>query len=218
MPKLIGVSKQMDILLIRHGETHYNTEHRIYGHAQIPLNERGKLQAQAVANRLKDTPIDAIYSSDLVRAYATAQSIAAHHPLVVNTDAGFREVDVGRWEHLTEADVARTFATEYADFRTRPGEAPYLGGESFQQVQKRAWHVLERCIQTHADAQTICIVCHAGTISALICGILQVNINHHPRLRIDNCAISRLTVTSEGIHLATLNDNTHVIKSRGEMV
>lgn len=218
MPRLIGVSNCMDILLIRHGETHYNTEHRIYGHAQIPLNERGKLQAQAVANRLKDTPIDAIYSSDLVRAYATAQSIAAHHPLHVHTDAGLREVDVGRWEHLTEVEVARSYAREYADFRMRPGEAPYLGGESFQQVQQRAWHVLEGCIHTHADAHTICIVCHAGTISALVCAILQVNINHHPRLRIDNCAISRLTVTPEGIQLATLNDNTHAATRRGGMV
>ena len=199
----------MDILLIRHGETHYNTEHRIYGHAQIPLNERGKQQAQAVAARLAHTKIDAIYSSDLTRAYATAQSIATPHQLTVHTDAGIREVDVGHWEHLTEADVATTFAREYAEFRTRPGEVPYLGGESFQQVQQRAMHVLARCMHTHAQAQTICIVCHAGTISALVCAILEVNINHHPRFRIDNCAISRVTVTPDGIHIATLNDNTH---------
>ena len=204
----------MDILLIRHGETHYNTEHRIYGHAQIPLNARGNAQAATVANRLKDTAIAAIYSSDLVRAFATAQAIATPHQLTVHKDAGLREVDVGHWEHLTEADVATKFAREYAEFRTKPGEAPYLGGESFQQVQQRAMHVLERCIHTHAEAQTICIVCHAGTISALICAILDVNINHHPRFRIDNCAISRLTVTSDCIHVATLNDNTHGVPMR----
>jgi len=95
----------MDILLIRHGETHYNTEHRIYGHAQIPLNARGNAQAATVANRLKDTAIAAIYSSDLVRAFATAQAIATPHQLTVHKDAGLREVDVGHWEHLTEADV-----------------------------------------------------------------------------------------------------------------
>jgi broad specificity phosphatase PhoE len=205
----------MEILLIRHGETRYNIEHRIYGHAQIDLTTRGHTQAAAVGERLKGTPISAIYSSDLIRAYQTAQSIAGHHRLTVQADARFREVDVGEWEHLTEADVAARYADEYAHFRLYPGEAHYVGGESFVDVQRRAWSALTSCIRNHQQNDIVCIVCHAGTISAIVCAVLQVNINHHPRLRIDNCAITRLMTSEDGFALATLNDNTHVLQHAG---
>lgn len=205
----------MEVLLIRHGETQYNIEHRIYGHAQIDLTARGRNQAIAVANRLKTAPINAIYSSDLVRAYQTAQSIAQHHALTVQADARFREVDVGAWEHLTEADVAAQYASEYAHFTMYPGEANYMGGESFVDVQLRAWSALMSCISNHNEDDTVCIVCHAGTISVIVCAVLQLNINHHPRLRIDNCAITRLIVSTDGMALATLNDNTHVLQHAG---
>lgn len=206
----------MNIMLIRHGETAYNTEHRIYGHAQIPLNARGQAQAQAVARRLAHTSIRAIYSSDLIRATATAQAIAAFHQLEVHVDARLREVNVGEWEHLTEADVATQYPDIYAQFRSRPGDTAYYGGESFTDVQQRALQVLLRCIDTHKPDDTICIVCHAGTISALICAVLHVDINHHPRLRIDNCAISQLAVVDGEIQLTLLNDTTHHTMQTGE--
>ena len=215
MQSQIGASETMEILLIRHGETQYNIEHRIYGHAQIPLTTRGQNQAVTLANRLKHTPISAIYSSDLVRAFDTAQSIARHHRLDVCTDPRFREVHVGEWEHMTEADVASQYASEYAHFSLYPGEAPYKGGESFVEVQRRAWSALTSCIDNHQRDDTLCIVCHAGTISAIVCAVLQLNINYHPRLRIDNCAITRLVVHSDGIALATLNDNTHATQHAG---
>lgn len=199
----------MNIVLIRHGETPYNTEHRIYGHAQIPLNQRGQAQAYAVGQRLRTTAIRAIYSSDLIRAVDTAQAIATHHNLPVHIDTGFREVDVGAWEHLSEADVAQQYPVDYAAFRRKPGEAHYTGGESFVLVQQRAWQALQRCITQHQPNDTVCIVCHAGTISAIVCAILQVDINHHPRIRIDNCAVSTLRITDDEIQLTTLNDNTH---------
>jgi broad specificity phosphatase PhoE len=208
----------MDILLIRHGETQYNIEHRIYGHAQIPLTTRGRMQAATVGNRLKHTPLRAIYSSDLVRAFDTAQSIASHHRLDVHTDQRFREVNVGEWEHMTEAEVAVNYASEYAHFCKYPGEASYKGGESFVEVQRRAWSALNTCIANHQHDDTVCIVCHAGTISVIVCAVLQLNINHHPRLRLDNCAITRLVANSDGIALATLNDNTHAIQHTGTHV
>lgn len=206
----------MNIMLIRHGETDYNIEHRIYGHAQIPLNARGMTQARAVAQRLARTPLRCIYSSDLIRAYHTAQTIAAHHHIDVQVDARIREVDVGAWEHLTEADVASGYPQRYAEFRERPGDTAYFDGESFAQVQQRALQFLHHCIATHQHDDTLCIVCHAGTISALICAVLQVDINHHPRLRIDNCAITQLVVTGDSIQLSTLNDNAHHTTKVGE--
>ena len=72
------------LLIVRHGETVWNAEGRIQGHSDTSLSERGVLQAQAVAERLADTQIDAAYSSDLVRASDTAKKILEDRGVALN--------------------------------------------------------------------------------------------------------------------------------------
>ena len=69
------------ILAIRHGETPWNVDTRIQGHTDIGLNEEGQWQAQQLAKALASEDIDAVYASDLSRAFSTAQAIAAKPPL-----------------------------------------------------------------------------------------------------------------------------------------
>jgi broad specificity phosphatase PhoE len=95
------------LLLARHGETDWNREHRWQGHAGPPLNDTGRRQALALAQRLP--VVDAVYSSDTERAYETAQIVAEPRGLEVRTDARLREVNFGLWEGLTRGEIDERF-------------------------------------------------------------------------------------------------------------
>jgi broad specificity phosphatase PhoE len=90
------------LLLVRHGETDWNAERRWQGHADVPLNERGREQARALAERLASNGrVDAIYTSDLSRARDTAEVVGAHLGVPVAVDRDLREIDVGSREGMT---------------------------------------------------------------------------------------------------------------------
>ena len=95
------------LLLARHGETDWNRELRIQGSSDIGLNDLGRAQAHALAQELEHVELDAIYSSDLSRAQATAAAVAASHGLEVRLDARLRERSFGSWEGLTRTTSPR---------------------------------------------------------------------------------------------------------------
>jgi probable phosphoglycerate mutase len=142
------------LLLVRHGETDWNAEHRWQGHADVPLNERGREQARALAEQLAGESIDAIYASDLSRARETADIVGArlHVPVVV--DADLREIDVGAVEGLTweesqafegwqgephEAHAGRVIAAVDRIAERHPGERVLVvtHGGSMRRVHER---------------------------------------------------------------------------------
>ena len=89
------------LLLVRHGETDWNAERRWQGHADVPLNARGREQAKALAETLAADRIDAIYTSDLSRARDTAEIVAARLGIEAVADPALREIDVGSREGRT---------------------------------------------------------------------------------------------------------------------
>ena len=97
------------ILLVRHGETDWNLERRWQGHIDRPLNDVGRAQARALADRLDSEPFAAVYSSDLARARETAEIVAAAHGLPVHLDPRLREADVGEWSGLTADEIERRY-------------------------------------------------------------------------------------------------------------
>ena len=199
----------MQLVFVRHGETEYNAIGRYQGHTQISLNDRGFAQAKVVGHRLRLTHFDAIYSSDLLRAVQTADAIAHHHHLPVVQHAGFREIDVGLWEHLTVAEIASQYPHHFAQYKHTPGRTVYTGGESYAMMQIRALNALMHVIASHGEHETLCIVCHGGTIRALVCAFLHIDIDYYPQMWIDNCAITTVTYQNNIFRLGTLNDNAH---------
>lgn len=157
------------VLLIRHGETDWNAEGRWQGHAPVPLNEAGLQQSAALGRYLAQNgyTLDAIYSSDLPRAAQTAAAVAQALGLMVQTDARFRESDLGEWQGMTRAEVqawdGERFAAFEADWfhNTRPG------GESMQQVQQRMRAGFDEVSARHPD-QTVAIVTHGGALGMLL--------------------------------------------------
>jgi len=110
------------LLLVRHGETDWNAERRWQGHADVPLNERGREQARALAEQLAGESVDAIYSSDLSRARDTADILGARLDVPVVVDADLREIDVGPVEGLTAEESAA-----FDGWQGEPQEKRYSG-------------------------------------------------------------------------------------------
>ena len=90
------------ILLVRHGETDWNLQRRVQGHSDTPLNDNGRAQALALADTLDDVELDAVYASDLARAFETARIVAERRGLTVTSVPGLRERNFGTWEGLTD--------------------------------------------------------------------------------------------------------------------
>ena len=96
-----------ELLLVRHGETDWNRDHRVQGQTDTPLNATGLAQAHALASSLSCVPLDAVYSSDLARARMTAETVAEPHGLPVEVEVDLREKDFGTWEGLTDVEISQ---------------------------------------------------------------------------------------------------------------
>nr|XP_011464323.1 PREDICTED: phosphoglycerate mutase-like protein 4 [Fragaria vesca subsp. vesca] len=158
-----------EIMVIRHGETAWNADGRIQGHLDVELNDAGRKQAAAVANRLsKDPKISLVYSSDLKRAYETAQIIAARcGGLNVVTDPNLRERHLGDLQGLVIREAAKLSPEAYRAFNSHrtcqdiPG-----GGESLDQLYDRCTAALERIGGMHKGERVV-VVTHGGVIRSL---------------------------------------------------
>jgi broad specificity phosphatase PhoE len=163
------------ILLARHGETDWNREGRFQGWSDPPLNDLGREQARVLAGQLADDPFDAVYSSDLRRAYETALIVAEPHGVPVVADQGLREIDVGSWSGLTRDEIEARF----------PG-ADHHDGESRAEHLARVLATVERIACSH-PGERILIVSHGGSLRALRRHALREPV--HP---IENCGVYEL--------------------------
>lgn len=160
--------------LIRHGETAANRAHRVQGRGiDLPLNAVGQAQADAVAAALADVPLTAVVSSPLVRARQTAEAIAQHHGLDVETDADLEEIGWGVIEGDPDTDVtAAAFARLYAAWGAGDFDVRVEGGESVREVQARVLGAWDRMLARHAGG-TVALVSHGRTIRVLLASVLH---------------------------------------------
>ncbi|MFQ6091445.1 MAG: histidine phosphatase family protein [bacterium] len=146
------------ILLIRHGQTDWNVENRIQGPTDVPLNPRGREQAKSLAEELRHSQIDHIYSSTLCRALETGLEIAKYHGLKVQTDSRLNEVSQGVWEGLRVAEARARYPELYGQWETDPTSVVPPQGESILDAFARVrafW--LDRVAPSHG---VIVIVAH----------------------------------------------------------
>ncbi|KVZ00687.1 histidine phosphatase family protein [Burkholderia ubonensis] len=159
------------ILFIRHGETAWNRIKRIQGHIDIPLADSGLAQAQRLAVRLaRETRdgarVDAIYSSDLMRAQQTAQPVADALGLPLVLRAGLRERAYGIFQGHDSTEIEARFPDAYAAWQTRdPGFEPE-GGESQRAFYHRVLHALEPIVAAHPGGRIACVA-HGGVLDCV---------------------------------------------------
>jgi broad specificity phosphatase PhoE len=200
----------MRLLLVRHGETPWNVTLQYQGQANVPLNERGREQARRCAARLMRYEATALYSSDIARAWETAELIGAALSLAPAPLPELREIDVGQWEGYTPEELYRRFPDHMAEYRRDPARTVRLGGESYAQLQARALVALNQIQERHRQGEVIVAVSHGGTIRALLCHVIGLDLENFGRMWLDNGSITELRMGRNGWRLMRLNDNAHV--------
>ena len=201
----------MRLYLFRHGETEHNAGRLALGRQDVPLNERGRTQAQAIARAYGDNSgIAAVYASPLQRTVATATPLAGALGLAVHTEPALIEMDIGELEELSFDEVRE----RYPDFVRRwlsddCADAQMPGGESLRQVQERAWPAIESIRGRHAE-ETVAVVTHNFVCLTVLCRVLHVPIERFRGFRHDLGALSVLELTPERETVVTLNDRCHL--------
>lgn len=197
-----------NILLIRHGLTDWNVAKRWQGHADIPLNETGQKQADALAKRLADWPIDAIISSDLQRCAQTAVALAAQQEVDPVFDPIWRERDVGDFSGLTSEQAQAQFPHIWANGKRGMIDPP--NGEPFREVRRRAMAAFEKTANAFSG-QTVAVISHGGLLHALIAQLIGVDEAVYGRFSMrGNTGLSIVEVTDNGPYLTLLNDTSHL--------
>lgn len=154
------------LYLIRHGQSTANARDVFLGWHDLDLTELGIKQAKITASYLKNIPIDAIYSSDLTRAYHTAEQTAKLFKLPIITDKRLREINGGLWEEIVFNDLKEKFYDNFIAFTTDIGNAKIDGGESVEELYYRFVNAVED-IAKQNDGKTICIFTHATCVRCL---------------------------------------------------
>ena len=197
------------ILLARHGETDWNREGRWQGHSDQPLNATGRAQAEALADRLRGARIDALYTSDLLRASQTAEAVARVTGLDPIPTPGLREVNVGELAGLDRAEAGR----RYPDWYTRWIEGTndrYPGGEHFTDLHDRALASLDRIAGRHAG-ETAVAVCHNGIVHAVVLHVLGLDPAKRRLVAAGaNCSLTIVERQRRRLVLVALNDSGHL--------
>lgn len=200
----------MRIIFVRHGETDWNVTLQYQGQARVPLNERGRAQARLAGERLRRTKASALYSSDIVRAWQTAQIVGPLVGLEPQGMSELREIDVGQWEGLTPEELYRRFPDHMREYERDPARTVRKGGESYAQLQERALVALETIAATHTGDETVLTVSHGGTIRAILCHVIGLDLLYFGRMWLDNGSLTELHYGARGWRLVRLNDAAHL--------
>ena len=192
------------VLIVRHGETDYNATRRYQGYLDVPLNSVGQEQAQKLGIYLKDGgwKIDAIYSSDLKRAYGTAQEIANVLENDIVGEVRLREINVGIFQGLTREEIQAQHPDAWKQWR-EDDDFVVPEGESRLQLRARAYEAWQEI--TEQDLSTVIMVSHGGTIRQLTEQLIASD--DLPQLYFANTSLSILernvddtwSITSAGI-------------------
>ena len=204
-------SNKTEIIIVRHGESLANATRVLIGQTDLDLTERGREQAAATAEFLRDVHIDAIYSSDLCRAYNTARPHAELRGLEIITDRGLRETHTGRWENTPYEVLEKTEGEHFEYWRTNFGEMLFPGGESTYGSGIRFYETVLRIAQANLGRR-ILIATHAGVIRAfwgILHGLTPVEMNTaHPYPT--NASCSYVTYDGERLIPEKYSVNSHL--------
>ena len=199
----------MKLILVRHGETHWNKDGLIQGgDSDIELNDTGLEQARKLAAFLKNEPIISILSSPLHRAVATAEVIASQHQLPVEIDQGLKELKVGDLEGIPISNLRTTFSRFLLQW-WQDGEAMKLpNGESLVDLQQRAWKVIEGLLEKHKDGTAV-VVSHYFVTLAIVLKALNLPLDCFTKFRLDLGGVSILEFRDHGARLVTFNNTSY---------
>jgi probable phosphoglycerate mutase len=197
----------VELWLVRHGESTWNSERRFQGSQDAPLSERGREQAVAVGRALGRHSFAALYTSPLGRARDTAAACADALGLAATPVGDLREMCLGDWEGSTVETVVERYGDHYWRWLTGPADHPPPAGEPVERFQGRVAAAVGELAARH-PAGSVLAVTHGGVIAGLLCRWLALGPNALWRLRIENTSVTRVSLPAG--HVCALNDTRHL--------
>jgi len=201
------------LLIVRHGQTDWNSGGRFQGQTDIPLNPTGLAQAQAIARRLASETPAAIYSSDLQRAWQTAQIIHQALPpenaCPLVPEPRLREMCFGKWEGLTYAEIRTRQPRQLQRWESDLEHAAPPGGETLLQMARRVQAAFQDIANAHAVAGVV-LVAHGGPLQMLIAQALGLPPGRFWQVHLSNASLTELNLYPEGAILNLLNCTDHL--------
>jgi probable phosphoglycerate mutase len=211
------------IVLVRHGLSSFNLEHRIQGRDDLSnLTEEGQLQARRTGEALAELPFTAVYSSPLQRASATAAALLASHgsPLSPDYDDDLLEIDLAPWSGLLRSEVRDLDPEQERRWREAPEtmELQRADGSRFLPVPEllqQAGRFAERLLARHSDDDSVLVVAHNAILRCMVLHLLGLPASGFLRLRLDNASISVLNLVRgpdgrPSVQLESLNGTSHL--------
>jgi len=199
------------VVLVRHGETAWNVEGRIQGHLDISLNPLGLAQAAAVGKRLAGERFDAIYSSDLQRAYSTALPAAGDAARIVR-EPRLRERHLGVLQGLNGEEALERHPGAWSAFKSRDPEAALEGGESLGEFARRTVDFVEEARLRHAGGRAL-IVTHGGLLDAAYRHATGMPLSKPRDFPIYNASINVLSHDGRAWRVDAWGDVSHLPRS-----
>jgi len=195
----------MKIFTVRHGQTTWNSEKRIQGQIDIPLDEAGIEQAHKLGKRLAGEQIEAVYTSDLLRAAQTAEIINSYVKTELVKTEALREISFG----IFEGRIYPEIADEIDRYRNANQAVP--GGEHIDDFFRRVQDCISAAIAKHSG--NLIFVGHHGTVRAAICFFMDTPVEDRDLYRVDNTALHCFEKVPEGYFVMTLDNDTSHLKT-----
>lgn len=202
----------MKLLLIRHGESVANEEGRVQGQFDSPLNERGRDQARALAQRLlrEEWSISAIYASDLKRAAETADILASSLDIPLTLDERLREYDVGVLTGVVWREIEFLHPEIWEGFQDSSIWTPIPGEEGTEPFHRRLATAAQEIHTRHQDDEAAAIVSHGGSLGVLLAHYLGMDVHRPTPFRLGNTSLSIIEFGPRRLRLLAVNDTCHL--------
>ncbi|WP_369259279.1 histidine phosphatase family protein [Streptomyces sp. R35] len=199
-------SRSTTLLLARHGQTVWHAENRYAGISDVPLTDEGRAQAEALGRWASAHPVDAIWTSTVSRAIATADPACRALGLTPHREPALRECDFGVVEGRTLAEFEAENPARAKAFRADPVSYPFPEAEDPRTAAARGTHALHRIAAAH-PGERVLVVAHNTLLRLVLCSFLSIPLGEYRRVfpRLRNAAVSELRVTDGEVALLSLN-------------
>lgn len=197
------------LLLVRHGRTSWNSDRRVQGQIDVPLDEVGEQQAQCIAERMRSLPITAIYTSPLQRAQATAKVIAAQLNLPIHCDDRLMEYNFGVISGLTSDEIEAQYPQLARHWADEVWAVPIEGSEGRENFGVRVTTVMNDIIARHPGEQ-VAVIAHGGTFSVYLAKVLGLDLKRRQPFHFGNTSLSSVEMRNGVFSIRFLNDTCHL--------
>ena len=198
-----------ELLVIRHGETDWNRQHRFQGQIDVPLNDNGLAQAGRLGRRLVDEPVDVLISSDLQRAHSTAEAVTQACGLQAQIDPLWREQGFGMLEGLDVPTIRSRHADLWSSWTRHDADYALPGGESNATFHARVMRALQAVLLAHAGRRVV-VVTHGGVLDMLWRTAHALPLHGARVCDIPNTGINRLRWVDKGLQIVQWADADHL--------